>query len=787
MRLGIVVLASLLSVLHADGGTYSWSVDPADLSVPRGVFGDRPSLPGASPLGRPGDPALPAVPVLVALPPGTRADSVTVSATAEYAVPGSWDVRPMQHAVPVSMPWTFTPTPRSSAAYASDLELPVVELTGQGSLLGFPVANLVIRPVSWDPGSGRLTLVTSVTFTVHTSPGVSTAPGARSAASEEAARAVVAASVINPWEVGASGAAILAADELPWGEYLIIAPQSLAAAYEPLAGFKTLLGVPACIVTVEDITDAYPGVDDAQKIRNFLRTAWDQGAPSWVLLGGDSELVPHRNCWATAEGYVDDPAADIYFCDMNDTAVGVDSWDHDGDGVWGEIGQDLMDYHPDYFVGRVPVGTPAQADLFVDKVLAFQVPSIDTNDTDPWYTSMGFTTGILWTSPFCPGSAGKEKIDTLYTPAAWQPVIKLYDDNGTQSYAGTMAMLNAGMQLVNHCGHGSNTMVSIGAGYISTADFLALTNYTAHGRVSIWDTIACLSGAFDQGDCLAEAWVESPGGGGFCMMNTRYGWGEPSDPGNQWSDLVDQQFFAGFFTQDLYNLGVAHAMAWDEFIPLIPSDTHYDWIAKSITLFGDPELPMWSQEPQGVLSIEAPDFLVEGPNDFQVTVSDAGGPVAGARVCLQQGGWEDPDGYAVAFTNASGVASISVTLPAMPAEATITAWARNHAPESVEVDVETLGTGQPGGSAVPDLGRPYPSPASFQAVIPWSSGSGIAAVRVYDLGGRLVRTLGEGMEGSGLLVWGLDDASGRPVPSGVYVVRMAAGGDDLSRRLVVIR
>jgi hypothetical protein len=43
------------------------------------------------------------------------------------------------------------------------------------------------------------------------------------------------------------------------------------------------------------------------------------------------------------------------------------------------------------------------------------------------------------------------------------------------------------------------------------------------------------------------------------------------------------------------------------------------------------------------------------------------------------------------------------------------------------------------------------------------------------------------MEGSGVLTWGLDDASGRPVPSGIYVVLMAAGGDDLSRRLVVIR
>ncbi len=107
-------------------------------------------------------------------------------------------------------------------------------------------------------------------------------------------------------------------------------------------------------------------------------------------------------------------------------------------------------------------------------------------------------------------------------------------------------------------------------------------------------------------------------------MNTRYGWGEPAEPGDQWSELVDQEFFNKFFQEDMYNLGTAFMMAKDEFIPLIPSDTHYDWIAKSNTLFGDPELPMYTMEP---VEIEVEDIgLYEGLTELTVTVNSGGSP-----------------------------------------------------------------------------------------------------------------------------------------------------------------
>jgi hypothetical protein len=539
---------------------------------------------------------------------------------------------------------------------------------------------------------------------------------------------------------------------------------------------------------MEYIEANYSGVDAAQKLRFFLRDIFDESPPTWILLGGDSPIVPHRNCWATAEGYTDNPAADIYYQDMNDPQVGTDYWDANGNGTWGETSGDSLDYHPDYFIGRAAVENGSEADIFVNKVLTYEMPQLaDVRDTDPWYTSMGFTTGILWSSPYCPGSAGKEKVDSLYTPAAWQPVVKHYESNGSQSYSLTMEMLNAGMQLVNHAGHGSNGSVSIGTSSLGTSDFMSLTNVSDHGRVSIWNTLACLSGSFDTGGCLAESWINSPGGGGFCMMNTRYGWGEPSEPGGQWSDLVDQEFFANFFTEDLYHLGVAHAMAWDEFIPLIPSDSHYDWIAKSITLFGDPELPMWLEPPNGSLQIAGPDTLYVGTNDVTVTITDDGGAVEDARVCFMEGPWDGPSMYEVGYTDASGQVSMSLGVTDEYDTAALTAWSRNHSPITIDVYIGGTGIeGQGTGVLVPSISLPRPNPSAHSIAFGWTSPDGDAEMMIFDSAGRIVNRFAL-QNSSGTLVWDLDDEYGRRVPAGIYFTRFnAPGTGPITRRIVVL-
>jgi hypothetical protein len=88
------------------------------------------------------------------------------------------------------------------------------------------------------------------------------------------------------------------------------------------------------------------------------------------------------------------------------------------------------------------------------------------------------------------------------------------------------------------------------------------------------------------------------------------------------------------------------------------------------------------------------------------------------------------------------------------------------------------------------LGANYPNPFNPSTTIPFSLDKpGFAELAVYDVSGRRIRTLvsGEFPAGSHQTVWnGLSDC-GRASASGVYFLRMRSGGENLVRKLVLLR
>lgn len=104
----------------------------------------------------------------------------------------------------------------------------------------------------------------------------------------------------------------------------------------------------------------------------------------------------------------------------------------------------------------------------------------------------------------------------------------------------------------------------------------------------------------------------------------------------------------------------------------------------------------------------------------------------------------------------------------------------------------------PGGTASVDGGvlaplsfdAPGPNPtataSTLRFVLPRA---GYGTLRVYDVRGRIVRTLasGELEAGEHAVPWNLRDGPGAKVENGVYFVRLVTSGGTLQRRLVVIR
>ncbi len=655
-------------------------------------------------------------------------------------------------------------------------------------LLGFPVAYVSVYPVRWNPATGLIEIATDIQLRVTTEYSDNYTVRTRSAQSEARTRAIVENTVVNPEMVQASGAVIVPSRDLTYGEYVVIATPTYESYAQEFAQWKTRKGIPTSVYTTTWIQTQYSGADLQQEIRAFLTDCRDEGV-EYVLIWGDDNVIAGRDAKISYSSYTEYPPVDLYWSDINDTGPGADLWDSNGNGVWGEWGSggDNVDYHPDLFTGRASVNSAAEAELFIDKVLAYeQVNSTDGFDTAPLEMRVGYTTEQLW--PGCWGSAGAEIISADVPAGGWAEE-KCYHSAGNNSVSITQAMINSGPHHVYHASHGSPTSFSLPGGSYGTGHFMALTNISSGNLPAIWNSISCLIGALDHSsDCMGDAWLNSPNGGGFGGFNARYGWGSPSSPGNGASEVLCQALYDVHWNDGQNTLGAMHFIGRDQMNP--GSNQVMDWCVKNYNLFGEPELPIWTEEAVD-LTVTHP-ASITGSSNVTVNVTAEGSPVSGARVCLYKGDdWATAEVYEVALTGGSGQVEVPVN-PATTGEMLITVWAHNHISYLGSIDVGGTGVeeGEGGTSFVTSIGAPYPNPAVSSASVPFSmAGAGTATVQVFDLTGRSVATLGNGEfpAGQHTLNWDLTGSGGAPVPSGFYSVVVNTGETVMTQRITVIR
>ncbi|MEW5925478.1 MAG: C25 family cysteine peptidase, partial [Candidatus Zixiibacteriota bacterium] len=160
-------------------------------------------------------------------------------------------------------------------------------------------------------------------------------------------------------------------------DYVIITDQSLVAVFNELAGYKTSCGYSSAVVTVDSIIQNYSGLDNAAKIRNYLKDFYASGG-RYVLLGGDEVLVPARYLYyydtdfPITNTYLLRPS-DLYYADLDG------DWDGDNDGIWGEPSDDAPDIRPELIVGRLPLKTAEAAQNYIDKLITYETNPGDGN------------------------------------------------------------------------------------------------------------------------------------------------------------------------------------------------------------------------------------------------------------------------------------------------------------------------------------------------------------------------------------------------------------------------
>ncbi len=364
----------------------------------------------------PGKPMLPAKNFLIALPPGAKAVSVQVKGTGETQLPGTYrivstpPILPLVdlHQYPELMKRLQAEWRRNNQeVYSSDQLYPRVRgrLISSGTLRKYSYVSVSFYPFSYRPLSGKLIYYDGAQVFINyklPSPGSAEAWEVEelkwdAVADEKASRLFV-----NYPEVKGlyepSG-------KPPRGwqksyDYVIITTENLLSAIisSGFPDWKASLGYTLrYVLTTDPEIASQSGVDLAQKIRNFLRDYYAFWGIRYVLLVGDWETVPMRYCYpdptnhwnnaGTPNATSGENPTDYYYADLSDPDEV--SWDSDGDGFYGEYGEDNPDFLAEVYVGRIPINDLARITYTLNKLVVFE------QDTGDW-KNKALHAGAFW-------------------------------------------------------------------------------------------------------------------------------------------------------------------------------------------------------------------------------------------------------------------------------------------------------------------------------------------------------------------------------------------------------
>ena len=598
-------------------------------------------------IGEVGKPNLPARNVYIAVPSEARVIEVRVTSSQEEDLPGYYNIYPAQPCVPTSMSADIEFVPPDSLVYNSSTPYPgkLLVYTGTGCLGGQKLVSIRVYPIQYIPNEKRIRFYTRIEFTIHYDLN-GTAPLPVNKGSEKAQylyKQMLSKIVLNPHDIQA----LQCRPSDSTFEYLVITDDEYVPMFKELTDWKTRKGIPAQIRTVSWITANYAGWDDAEKLRNYLKEAYTDSGLVWVLLGGDTDKVPYRNAFISAEGETDNAPCDLYFSDLDGT------WDANGNHIYGELA-DAIDMYPDVFVGRAPVNTTDEAQTFVNKVLTYERnPPLE--DYPLRMLFMAYDADLYTHCEVC-----KNIIDNLYVPPRFDPITKLYESNGGWGVGNAINALNDGYNIVNHSDHSDWNWMGVGCfnhgARLYSSDMDALTN---DNKQSILYSVGCWPAAFEY-DAISEHFVNNPNGGGVAFIgNSRYGWYQIGNPGNGPSDLYDKMFFQSLFCENAYQIGFTNAYAKLYYIGSSQSYNCMRWCQFVLNVLGPTEMPIWTDMPD-TLNVDYLSLIPPDPDEFIVTVTTEGAPVDSALVCVM-----DSTVYEYGHTNADGQVVLFIS-PAIP-------------------------------------------------------------------------------------------------------------------------
>lgn len=609
----------------------------------------------------PGEPVIPQAIFTFVVPPNATVTNVEVVDSEKAELPGTYNLYPAQTPRPLSV----RPEPEfvgpKSAVYGSDSQYPgrLVEFGYTGTKAGYRLCGVSVFPLQYSPLSGKVTLNTTLSLRV-TYQENSYAAMPLSRVQREVAAQELRSFVSNASDITEFAPPMRQADVAD-AEYVIITSDSYVSTLQPLADWLSCKGFVTVFKTMSWITGNYSGYDTQEKVRNFIIDYYANHGTMWVLLAGANSVIPGRRGRSVVNSETGNIPADLYYSDLQW------SWDGDGDHVYGEAGDDTVDFYADVYVGRVPINSVATAQTLVNKVFGYE------KAPDTGYIRRAY---LPWV-PLFTGYTGEAVSDTIagITPSGWTDT-----KASSPSRSAFQSAVNSGYGVCHAAAHGDATgfYTDVGAAIYTTTEAAAQTN--GMDKLVIMNSMACISGNFENQNCLSVTLQNNANGGSVAnMMNSRYGWGTPPTMGP--SEKLCVRFYDFFVEKDSWMLGAAHARGKDVYANLPQNQQVWRWCFYDYNLMGDPAMGVWSDVP-GVLVVTAPDSVPTGASNFHANVASGGEPVNGAWVGLYKAG----EVCTRAKTSTAGNVDVLVS-PSTPGWLFVTAYAQDKLPVTDSVRV----------------------------------------------------------------------------------------------------
>ena len=634
-RLVLVLAVTLLAASLFAGISYSYNLGEARIGQ-SGIYSTI-QLDGTQLMGNAGQPALPWFGIKLLLPSGTQASAIRVTRSNPQVFELAAPVLPLQAQYPFSqevLPPMVGPDPTiygSFEAYPATLHNGVITQF----LSGHPIAFSAISPFSYEPQKQQLTYFKSITVEVDYSAGTE-AQNALNLLKQDASTAQrLKKAVDNKGDVPSYSA------RTTGFEYLIICDAAKLANWQPLMDFYTGKGYSVYMKPVQEIISQGTGADTQAKIRNFIIDSYAQNSLRYVLLAGDSDLIPHRgfsvNMGAGGESDNDIPA-DMYYNCLDGT------WNSDNDNLWGEMYE--TDMVPELALGRMCYNSDAEITNQINKATMYQIAPVEANIESSLFVGEWLWDGPTWGGDYMDemiGGANIHGYSTVGVPTTWN-ISTLYDRTFGYEEAWNAnqirPLLSQGPNLVNHLGHSNTTYnMRLSNNQVSST---TITNDGSTNNFSIHFSQGCYAGSFDNrdtspgqytSDCITEKFTGISTSAAAMIAHSRYGWGMQGSTDGA-SQYLHRQYIDAIFGENINQLGYTLVDTKIDVIPFINQQPVMYWVLYETNLFGDPAMMIWSDAPQTILA-QIPSYWAVGLTNYSIQTN-----APGAELRLKRDGAE---------------------------------------------------------------------------------------------------------------------------------------------------